>query len=116
MSVSRASHPFALLHADLWGPTSIPSTTGARYFILFVDDFSHFSWIYPLHSKDQALSVFIKFKSLVENQFNSRIQCLRSDNGGEFKAFSSYLATHGIKSQFSCPYTPEQNGQAENKL
>ncbi|RVW20916.1 Retrovirus-related Pol polyprotein from transposon RE2 [Vitis vinifera] len=94
-SYDRASHPFALLHADLWGPTSIPSTTGARYFILFVDDFSHFSWIYPLHSKDQALSVFIKFKSLVENQFNSRIQCLRSDNGGEFKAFSSYLATHG---------------------
>ena len=107
VSVSRASHPFALLHADLWGPTSIPSTTGARYFILFVDDFSRYSWIYPLHSKDQALSVFIKFKSLVENQFNSRIQCLRSDNGGEFKGFSSYLATHGIKSQFSCPYTPE---------
>ncbi|RVW59875.1 Retrovirus-related Pol polyprotein from transposon RE1 [Vitis vinifera] len=116
VSVSRASHPLALLHADLWGPASIPSTTGARYFILFVDDFSRFSWIYPLHSKDQALSVFIKFKSLVENQFNSRIQCLRSDNGGEFKAFSSYLATHGIKSQFSCPYTPEQNGRAERKL
>ena len=106
MYVSRASHPLALLHADIRGPASISSTTGARYFILFVDDFSRLSWIYPLHSKDQALFVFIKFKSLVENQFNSRIQCLRSDNGGEFKAFSSYLTMHGIKSQFSYPYTP----------
>ncbi|RVW71084.1 Retrovirus-related Pol polyprotein from transposon RE1 [Vitis vinifera] len=82
VSVSRASHSLALLHVDLWGPASIPSTTSARYFIFFVNDFSRFSWIYPFHNKDQALSVFIKFKSLVENQFNSRIQCLRSDNGG----------------------------------
>ena len=72
-------------------PAPVISTTGARYFLLFIDDFSQFSWLYPLHSKDQALPTFFKFKTLVENQFNSRIKCLQSDNGGEFLAFSSFL-------------------------
>ena len=76
LSNSRASHPLALIHTDLWGPAPIPSTTGARYFLLFIDDFSRFSWIYSLHTKDQALSTFIKFKTMVENQFAFHIQCL----------------------------------------
>ena len=73
VSISRAYNHLALLHTNLLGSASIPSTTGVRYFILFVDDFSHFPWISPLHNKDQALFVFIKLKKLVENRFNSRI-------------------------------------------
>ena len=103
LSNSRASHPLALIHTDLWGPAPIPSTTGARYFLLFIDDFSRFSWIYSLHTKDQALPTFIKFKIMVENQFSFCIQCFQSDNGGEFKTFTPYLTTHGITYRCSYP-------------
>ena len=97
---------FALIHMDLWGLAPILSTTGARYFLLLIDDFSWFSWLHPLHNKDQALPTFIKFKALVENQFNSYRLCLLSDNNGEFRAFTSYLANHGVQHSCSCPKTP----------
>lgn len=116
LSESRSSHPLALIHTDLWGPAPIPSTTGAKYFLLLIDDYSRFSWIYPLHTKYQALPTFVKFKTLIENQLNTRIKCLQSDNGGEFLAFHSYLTAHGIPHRFSCPKTPKQNERAERKI
>ncbi|RVW54762.1 hypothetical protein CK203_071882 [Vitis vinifera] len=45
-STSRAIKQFGLIHVDLWGATPIVSVNGARYFLLLVDDFSIFSWLY----------------------------------------------------------------------
>jgi transposase InsO family protein len=54
---------------------------------------------------------------MVENEMDSRIKCLRSDNGGEFtsKEFMDYYNNHGIKKQFSVARTPQQNGVVERK-
>jgi hypothetical protein len=54
---------------------------------------------------------------MVENEMDSRIKCLRSDNGGEFtsKEFMDYCNNHGIKRQFSVAGTPQQNGVVERK-
>ena len=60
--------------------------------------------------------MFVKFRTLVETQLDFKIKSLKSDNSGEFKAFSSYIATLGIEHRFSCPYTPEHNGRVERKL
>ena len=106
LSSSHASQPLALIHTDLWGPAPSPSTSGARYFLLFIDDYSRYTWIYFLSTKDQALSTFITFRKMIENQLNSTIKCIQSDNGGEFIAFKPYLEAHGIVHQFSCPHTP----------
>ena len=60
--------------------------------------------------------MFVKFRTSVEKQLDFKIKSLQSDDGGEFKAFSSYLVAHGIKHRFSYPYTPERNGWVERKL
>ena len=60
--------------------------------------------------------MFIKFLALVEKQLNFKIKSLQSNNDGEFKEFSSYLAAHNIEHKFSYPYTPEQNGRVKQKL
>jgi transposase InsO family protein len=54
---------------------------------------------------------------MVENEMDSRIKCLRSDNGGEFtsKEFMDYCSNHGIKRLFSIARTPQQNGVFERK-
>jgi transposase InsO family protein len=54
---------------------------------------------------------------MVENEMDSRIKCLRSDNGGEFnsKEFMDYCSSHGIKRQFSIARTSQQNGIVERK-
>ncbi|KAL5544306.1 hypothetical protein UlMin_008090 [Ulmus minor] len=115
LSFSRASKPLELIHTDLWGPASITSTNGARYFILFVDDHTRFTWFFPLQTKDHALPTFKQFKTLVENQFETKIKCLQSNNGGEFRSFLTFLTNHGIAHRFSCPYTSSQNGRVERK-
>jgi transposase InsO family protein len=54
---------------------------------------------------------------MVENEMDSRIKCLRSDNGGEFTSnkFMDYCNSNGIKIQFSIARTPQQNGVVERK-
>ena len=86
--------------------------------MVFVDDFSRFSWVYFLEHKSEAFSKFIQFKHDVEKEFKLKIKCLRTDNGGEFLSndFMEYCKEHGIQRQLTCPETPQQNGVAERKL
>ncbi|PKU69447.1 Retrovirus-related Pol polyprotein from transposon TNT 1-94 [Dendrobium catenatum] len=116
-SVTKSSRPLALLHSDVWGPAPITSREGFKYYVIFIDDFSKFVWLFPMITKSEVPSVFIKFATLIENQLQLKIQCLRTDGGKEFfnQQMSEYLSTHGILHQTSCPYTPEQNGVAERK-
>ncbi|RVW88458.1 Retrovirus-related Pol polyprotein from transposon RE2 [Vitis vinifera] len=115
LSLPCASKPLELVHTDLWGPTLVKSTSGARNFILFLDDYSRYTWFYPLQTKDQALPAFKKFKLQVENQFDAKIKCLQSDNGGEFRSFKTFLQQTSIFHRFSCPYNSAQNGRVERK-
>lgn len=68
-----------------------------------------------LKKKSDALEAFRHFKALVEVCFNSKIQQLQSDNGGEFIYFTKFLSECGIQHRFSCPHTSEQNGMVEHK-
>jgi transposase InsO family protein len=54
---------------------------------------------------------------MLQNEMDSRIKCLRSNNGGEFtsKELMDYYSSHGIKRQFSVARTPQQNGVVERK-
>ena len=74
LSFSRASKLLELIQMDIWGLVSEKSTSGAKYFILFLDDFSRYTWFYPLHTKDQALPMFQQFKLQVKNQFDDNIK------------------------------------------
>lgn len=114
-STSRAQLPFELVHTDLWGASPIISVTGMKYFILFVDDYSRFSWIYFLKVKSDAFPTFLKFKALVETQFNAKIKAIQTDGGGEYAPFTPFLTNLGIFHRLSCPITSEQNGRVERK-
>ena len=67
--------------------------------------------------KEQIFQYFKHFKNMVEKETRMQIKCLRSDEGGEyfFNEFSRFLDEQGIKRQFTCRYTPQQNGVAERK-
>jgi hypothetical protein len=92
--------------------------SGYKYYIVFVDDYSRFTWIYPLRTKAEAFETFVKFKLFAENNFSTKIKQLQSDGGGEFTSlqFQSCLTNHGIVYRKTCPYTSPQNGIAERKL
>ncbi|PKU63556.1 Retrovirus-related Pol polyprotein from transposon TNT 1-94 [Dendrobium catenatum] len=117
LSQSVTNNLFALVHSDIWGPFSIPSSHGFRYYISFIDDFSKFTWIYPIINKSEAFSKFIEFQKSVERQFSCNIKIIRTDNGGEYMnyKFKTYCASTGIDHQSTCPHSPSQNGVAERK-
>ena len=98
-------------------PAPITSINGTRYYVSFIDDFSKFTWFFPLKHKSQVLSTFIHFKSTLENLLTYKLKVLRTDFGGEYNdsAFQNYCSSQGIFRQFSCPHTPQQNGVAERK-
>lgn len=117
VSISSSSRPLELIHTDLWGPAPNASLSHRRYYAIFVDDYSRYSWIYFLSHKSDFHKIFVSFHKMVENLIGHRVTTLRSDGGGEFmsKILQDYMQEHGIIHQRSCPYTPEQNGVAERK-
>lgn len=103
--------------SKLWGPMPILSSQHFKFYAIFVDDFSQFTWLYPLKRKSYFWECFIEFQKLVENQIDKRINFFQSDSGAEFnsKASLSLLHNYSIQSQIFCPNTLEQNGVAEHK-
>jgi hypothetical protein len=57
------SAPLELIHSDIWN-SPVLSTNGYKYYVIFVDDFSRYTWLFPLKQKSDALEHFIKFKCL----------------------------------------------------
>lgn len=112
---TRAQNKLEMVHADLCGPMEVPSLAGSRYFLLFEDDCTRYSFVYFIKNKDEVIDCFKEYKELVENQTNMNIKGLRTDNGGEFcnKQFDSFLVKCGIIHQKTNPHTPEQNGMLE---
>lgn len=85
---------------------------------MFVDDYSRFTWVFPMKTKVGVPVHFHTFRLKVENLCNARIQCVQCDGGGEYtsSSFIAYLPDHGITQHLSCPHTPSQDGLAERKV
>jgi transposase InsO family protein len=105
------------MHTDLVGPTKTKELKGEKYFMLLVDDYTRMIAVFFLKNKSEAFENFKIYKEMVENEMDSRIKCLRYDNGGEFtsKEIMDYCSSHGIKRQFFVARTPQENGVVERK-
>ena len=97
-STHRTHRILELVHSDLWGPSPIISHAGNGYYVIFVDDFTRYTWLCPLKLKSDALSVFLDFRLRVERQFGQKIISFQSDWGGEFQALKKHLTRQGIHS------------------
>ena len=96
---TRAAVPLGLVHSNVCRPMSTQSVSGARYFLIFVDDKTHYVWVYFLKYKSEVFSNFLERKPLVEQMFNYKLKILCTDNGGEYtsREFCSFLKTEGIR-------------------
>ena len=113
-SLSHALSNFELLHFDIWGPLSVSSLHGHRYFLTIVDDHSRFFWIILLKSKAEVAHHVQSFIKMIQNQFHVTLKFIRSDNGPKFM-LSDFYASCGIIHQKTCVETPQQNARVERK-
>ncbi|GJY69868.1 putative ribonuclease H-like domain-containing protein [Tanacetum coccineum] len=87
------------------------------YCLVVTDDFSRFSWVFFLATKDETNGILKAFITGIENQMNHRVKIIRCDNGIEFKnkEMNQFCEMKGIKREFSIARTPQQNGVAKRK-
>ena len=113
----RASASFELIHYDVWGPCSVISPSGFKYFVTFVDDFSCVTWLYLMKSRSKLFFSFYVFCAEIQTQFHVSVQTLRSDSAKEYLAepFQFFMLQHEILHQTLCVDTPSQNGVVERK-
>jgi transposase InsO family protein len=116
-SVSFTYFPFQLIQCDLWA-SPVESFTGYKYYLIVIDDFSHYTWAFPLRHKSDACIQLIDFYSFALNQFHLSIQCVQCDNGKEFdnNVLRSFLSSKGVVLRLSYPHTSSQNGKAERGI
>ena len=69
-SVSHALSSFDLIHSDVWGPSPISTPGGSRYFVIFVDDFSRYTWIYLFKNRSELYQIYCDFTKMIERQFS----------------------------------------------
>ena len=109
------TRPLEIIYTDVWGPAPIISYDHYRYYVIFVDYFTKYTWLYPLKHKSDVTSIFERFKTIVENYFATTIQTVYSNGGGEYQSLSHVLSHFGIQYLKSPPHTPQVVGIAERK-
>ncbi|GJT84071.1 putative ribonuclease H-like domain-containing protein [Tanacetum coccineum] len=111
------SLPLHLLHIDLFGPTFVKSLMKEMYCLVVTDDYSRFTWVFFLATKDETSGIFKSFITGIENIVDHKIKVIRCDNGTEFKnkEMNQFCEKKGILRQFSVARTPQQNGVAKRR-
>nr|GEV02148.1 putative ribonuclease H-like domain-containing protein [Tanacetum cinerariifolium] len=115
--VNSISKPLHMLHMDLFGPTNVKSLIKKSYCLVVTDDFSRFSWVFFLATKDETSGILKTIISGIENQLDCKVKVIRCDNGTEFKnsVMNKFYDMKKIKREFSVAMTPQQNSVAERK-
>ena len=117
-SISRALSSFDLIHSNVWGPSPISTPGGSRSFVIFVDDFSRYTWIYLFKNCSELYQIYRDFTKMIETQSSKPLKVFRSYNAQKYKAheFTSILHQFGTVPHSSCAGTSHQNGNAKRKL
>ncbi|GJV79452.1 putative ribonuclease H-like domain-containing protein, partial [Tanacetum coccineum] len=111
------TQPLFMLHMDLFGLTFVSSLMNKKYCLVVTDDYSRFTWVFFLATKDETSGILKSFITEVENLVDKKVKIIRCDNGTEFKnrVMSEFCEKKGIKKEFSVARTPQQNGVAERR-
>ncbi|CAI7906004.1 unnamed protein product [Closterium sp. NIES-53] len=116
--------PLQTLHLDVWGPARVRGQGHERYFLLVVDDYTHYTTFFPLRTKGKVPDVLIPWIRAARLQLRERfgtdfpVLHLHSDRGGEFSSdlLVAFCAEHDIRQTFTLPASPQQNGVVERRI
>ncbi|GKD93164.1 retrovirus-related pol polyprotein from transposon TNT 1-94, partial [Tanacetum coccineum] len=101
-----------ILHMDLCGPMRVASINGKRYISVIVDDYSRFTWVRFLRTKDEDLEAIIKCIKNIQVRLNATVRNLRTEKGTEFvnQTQCKFYENVSISHQTSVARTPQKNG------
>jgi transposase InsO family protein len=102
---------------DTVGPSRVRSIGGKWYVLVIVDNYSRYSWVFFLETKDEVFEHFRSLALRLNNELPNCLKAIRSDNGTGFRnaSFDQFCLEHGVDQQFSTQCVPQQNGVIEQK-
>ena len=111
----RAKEYGGEIHSDVWGPSSVRTQGGRRYYVSFTDDATRETRLYLLRKKDETFATYKQYEAWVKTHRDMPIKILRSDRGGEYLSgvFIKHLANQGTTHKLTVHDTPEENGVSE---
>ncbi|GJX86094.1 putative ribonuclease H-like domain-containing protein, partial [Tanacetum coccineum] len=109
--------PLFMLHMDLFSLTFVSSLMHKKYCLVVTDDYSRFTWVFFLTTKDETNEIFKNFIKEIENLVDKKVKIIRNDNGTEFKnkLLDDFCREKCIKREYSIARTPQQNSVAERR-
>ena len=107
---TRATEKLEIVHTDILGPIDTISVDNFKYAIGFIDSYTRFSAVYLLKNKSDSTQMLKQFIADY-----GKPKTIASDNPKEFKfgKFKQFCLDNAIRTEFSAPYTPEENGKIE---
>ena len=118
---TRSTQLLEIIHTDISRPCDVPFFGGEKYFIIFIDKFSRYGYIYLLYEKSQSVDAPEVFINEVERQLDKEVKIIRSDRCGKYYGrytengqctgpFAKFFEKCSICARYTMPGTPEQNG------
>ncbi|GJU34492.1 retrovirus-related pol polyprotein from transposon TNT 1-94 [Tanacetum coccineum] len=100
---------------DLCG--RVASVNGNKYILIIVNNYSRFTWVKCLRSKDEALDFIIKFLKMIQLRLKAPVRRIRTDNGTEFinQTLREYYEKVDISHETFVARSPQQNGVVERR-
>lgn len=110
---TRSSQLLARVHTDIWGPYRTASLGRHLYFILLIDDCTRKSWLAHLKARSRIYPTIRNWIKVTERETSQQVVRFWCDNAKEYQKFMDLIQSDGIQTEFTTPYTPEQNEIAE---
>ena len=114
---NRNSNVLELVHSNVYELSYVLTRGGKRYFIIFINDFSRFTYVFK-ENKDESFDMFKHYKIEIENQKDVKVMILRNDRGGKYfpNDFSTFCEEHDIIHQNSIPYASNKMVLLKEKI
>jgi transposase InsO family protein len=115
VNIVMTERPKQLLPMNMVSPFRVRSMGGKWYILVIIDDYSRYSWVFLLESKDEVFEYFQSLALKLKNKHLSYLKFIHIDNRTEFRntSFDQFCLEHNINQQFSAPRVPQQNGVVE---
>lgn len=112
---SHVIRPLQIIHSDVCGPMRKFTPLMKRYYVTFIDEYTHYAMVYLIRLKSDVFDCFKDFVAKCEAHFNSKIDLLYCDNEGEYMSndMISYFSAKGITYHLTIPNSPSNNPIAE---